>query len=138
MTRNLVFFIWRKLDITPAAFRKQYETIHMPLLQKVFGDLFPKSHTRHYIERKEVDNAAENDETGNAIWAPVLFQEATPDDFDYDVIVVATFEDEEKFQQFFMRYMEAKDVLEEDERKFIGNKRQVAAGVEEVAVTVKE
>ncbi|KAF2649253.1 hypothetical protein K491DRAFT_582655, partial [Lophiostoma macrostomum CBS 122681] len=115
----LVFFIWRKQDLTPTQFREHYETIHMPLLQKLFGDLFPKTHTRNYIERKKAEGVAENDANGNATWTPVLFQDATPDDFDYDVMAIAAFEDEDAFQKFFARYLEVRGVLEEDERRFM-------------------
>lgn len=37
--------------MTPDAFKTYFETKHIPLLQSLFGSLFPDSHVRHYLVR---------------------------------------------------------------------------------------
>ncbi|KAL4948678.1 EthD domain-containing protein [Aspergillus filifer] len=98
--------------MTPAQFKTHYETVHMPLIKNLAGDLFPLSHRRLYLARPSPG------EEGSYPVAAVL---GSQEDFPYDCITELTFPDEETMRTFFARRMEpgTKEIVEEDENKFL-------------------
>lgn len=48
-----LIFAHRKPGTTPAAFKSQYESRHVPLNQSLTGSHFPQSHKRYYVQRSE-------------------------------------------------------------------------------------
>lgn len=51
MAIRMLLLVYRKPGTTPEAFKRHYEEVHIPLMQKLSGDLFPITHTRRYITR---------------------------------------------------------------------------------------
>lgn len=49
MSYNVLMQLYRKEGTTPEHFKAYYETTHVPVIQRLSGDLFPTSHSRHYI-----------------------------------------------------------------------------------------
>lgn len=73
----------------PDEFHHHYEKSHTPLLLRLLGPVFPKSHTRFYLPRQP-SNPSPGD-TSNANYALSVFIGNT-DDFDYDVFASVIFE----------------------------------------------
>lgn len=114
---------YRKPGVSPSAFKKHYETSHIPLLQSLTGPLFPKSHTRKYTQRSE-------DGTATVI---VGDQESFP----YDALSELVFEDEEGFKKFFAKVGEegSKEKILADEALFLDKERTKAVVIGESVVT---
>ncbi|KAI9653207.1 MAG: hypothetical protein M1831_006165 [Alyxoria varia] len=93
-------------------FKSHYESSHVPLLQRLAADLFPRCHTRHYIQQP-------NDSTGNTT-APRMLA-GDPESFDYDGFAILEFVDENALQALLARMGEkdAADAIAEDEEKFL-------------------
>ncbi|RJE22604.1 hypothetical protein PHISCL_05072 [Aspergillus sclerotialis] len=49
MTFKLILLVGRKPNLTHTQFRNHYETIYIPLLQRLLGDDFPRCYTCTYI-----------------------------------------------------------------------------------------
>ena len=123
--------------MTLAKFKIHYEKIHIPLVQAISGPYFPKSHTRLYIQRPEVNpsaastNRAENDKY------PAAALNSAQANFDYDAIAELIFEDQTHFQAF-MRLVgaeEAAKTLAADEERFLDREKMRVVIVDERNVT---
>ncbi|KAL4778354.1 EthD domain-containing protein [Aspergillus varians] len=126
MTVTALLLITRKPTITPEEFKTHYETVHLPLIQRLAENDWPLSHKRTYIARP-----APGDD--NSYPAAVLM--GSQEDFSYDCITQVTFADEAGLRTFFARRMEpgTKEIIDADEEKFlVGEKvRVVLLGGEE-------
>jgi len=133
MPLTAIIYATRKEGITPIEFKKHYEESHIPLLKSISGDLFPKSHTRFYVQRTHTGDS--DDKSNKAYPATVLVgaQEA----FDYDAYAELVFEDVQAFRQFMgcVRQPEAAKKIAEDEKHFLERSKMVAALVDDVKVT---
>ena len=58
MTYNILIFAYRKPGMTPAGFESHYKSNHVPLVQSIAGDHFPKAHIRRYIQQTESSTSA--------------------------------------------------------------------------------
>ncbi|KAL4790361.1 EthD domain-containing protein [Aspergillus venezuelensis] len=112
MPFKALLYVTRKPGTTPAEFKTHYETVHVPLIKKLAGDLFPLSHRRLYLARPG---------PGDDCSYPVAVVLGDQGDFTYDCITELTFPDEKAMQIFFAKRMEpgTKEVVEEDENKFL-------------------
>lgn len=91
MTYRILIFAYRKPGTTPAAFKSHYETSHVPLVQSIAGDHFPKAHTRRYIHRTERSASATHDDDDDH---PASVLVGAQSDFEYDAIAELIFDDE--------------------------------------------
>lgn len=135
MPYSVVLYATRKTGMTPAAFRKHYEEVHMPLIQELAGHLFPISHTRHYIDRFTPVNEASADVSNENFPASVIL--GAPTDFAYDAYVNVIFRDVAHFQEFFA-HMQKPDIaarLRADEELFLDQPAMRAAMVNGVHTT---
>jgi uncharacterized protein (TIGR02118 family) len=109
MPYTVLIFAYRKPGLSPAEFKSHYESSHVPLVQSLTGSLFPKSHTRRYIQRADSANH------------PATVLVGTQADFEYDAIAELIFDDEGAFQAFFACVSEAKaaEKIAQDEDKFL-------------------
>lgn len=95
MPYSVLIFAYRKPALSPAQFRAHYESSHLPLVESLAGPLFPRTHTRHYLQRAD---------HGPDYAATVLV--GTQADFAYDALAELVFDDEAAFQAFFARVSE--------------------------------
>lgn len=110
---TVLIFAYRKPGLSPAEFKSHYESSHVPLVESIAGSLFPKTHTRRYIQRADgADHAA-----------TVLV--GSQADFRYDAIAELIFDNEAAFQAFFARVSEPKaaEKIAQDEDKFLDRAR---------------
>jgi len=130
---TIVIFAWRKAGITPAAFKKHYETSHVPLLKSLAGDLFPKSHSRSYIARTPSGDA---EDPSNAAH-PATALAGGPEAFDYDAYAELAFEDDAAFKQFFgcVTQPENAKKIADDESHFLDRSKMTIAVIDEKNVT---
>ncbi|CAI6340421.1 unnamed protein product [Periconia digitata] len=117
MTYSIVIFVTRKPTITPDEFKDYWENHHIPLLQSLTGDSFPRQHRRQYlarIERKGFGGPANKDN-------PPLVLRGSPEDFDFDGIAELTWDDEDTFRKFYKAIYstEAAAKLARDEEIFL-------------------
>lgn len=150
-------------NLTPAEFKHHYETSHVPLIQSLAGPLFPKSHTRFYIERKpqsqepsptpassapaaaptvkSTPEAGRAAPTGTASehWPATVFV-GGQSDFSYDAYAELVFEDVDAFQAFFgvVSAPEAAARIAEDEDLFLERSELRIAAMDDVRVTLRE
>lgn len=110
---TVLIFAYRKPGISPAEFKSHYESSHVPLVESIAGSLFPKSHTRHYIQRAD---GADH---------PATVLVGSQADFGYDAIAELIFDNEAAFQAFFARVTEPKaaEKIAQDEDKFLDRAR---------------
>nr|ABD63571.1 hypothetical protein E [Aspergillus parasiticus] len=101
---TIAVFVTRKPDLSPDAFQDYWENHHVPLLRRLGGSLFPRSHIRHYLKR---------DSQAPDFPAAVLVGE--PSDFTYDGFAIINFESEAAFQQF-VPVMSTTEVAEDEDR----------------------
>jgi hypothetical protein len=129
MPFKALLFATRKPGITPIDFKTHYETLHVPLLQRLAGDNLPLSHKRTYLARPL---AGED----NSYPAAVVI--GSQEDFFYDCITEVTFADEAAFKRFYGWRMQpgVKEVIDADEEKFLDGTSIKAVIVGEVAETV--
>jgi hypothetical protein len=106
MTYDILIFLARNPSMSHADFKNHYETIHVPLLQLYGGQLFPKSHRRHYLQFNE------NNE-------PTVVQ-GDSTFFTFDAITEASFDSEAAFRAFLavLKVEEVSKTLIADEEKF--------------------
>ncbi|KAE8422581.1 EthD domain-containing protein [Aspergillus pseudocaelatus] len=101
---TIVVFVTRKPDLSPDAFQDYWEKHHVPLLRRLGGPRFPRSHIRHYLKR---------DAQAPGFLADVLVGE--PSDFTYDAFAIINFESEAAFQEF-VPVMSTPEVSEDEDR----------------------
>ncbi|KAJ5601187.1 hypothetical protein N7510_010721 [Penicillium lagena] len=120
MTVRILIFAPRKPDLTPAQFQHHYETVHVPLVQKIAGSDFPVSHKRLYLARQPADGVAD----GSPSYPAVVFL-GEQAQFDFDAIADVSFEDQKHFEAFRVKFEEpeAAKILEEDEERFLDRKK---------------
>lgn len=121
MPYHLLMLGYRKPTLCPEEFRSHYENIHIPLVKSLTGASFPLSHTRRYIQRAEA-----KEQTGDF---PALLLSGSQQDFDYDVIIELSFENEAAFYKFGQILAEpnVKAVVGADCDKFMDQGRSKAA-----------
>lgn len=97
MPYTIVAFETRKPQLTPKEFEDYYDNVHAPLIKKLMGKSFPDTHARYFLKRKsDVPNTPDS-------LVPLVLM-GTAADFDYDAIVVMTFEDEAQFLDFQTKF----------------------------------
>jgi uncharacterized protein (TIGR02118 family) len=96
MTFRVVLFACRKAGLTRQEFKHRYETVHVPLVKKMTGNLFPLSHTRRYISRQDT---TPNDGQAEAVDVAELIS-GDAADVQYDVITEMAFDTREDFYKF--------------------------------------
>ncbi|KAE8336902.1 hypothetical protein BDV24DRAFT_141026 [Aspergillus arachidicola] len=128
MVFKALLYITRKPGTTPTEFQTHYETVHLPLLQKLAGADFPLSHRRLYLARPAPGE-------DNSFPAAVLI--GNQEDFAFDAIVELTFTDEAAFKVFFARRQEpgTKELVDADEEKFLDQTKFKAVVLGEVHET---
>ena len=134
MPVTALVFAWRKAGTTPAEFKSHYESCHVPLVQSITGSHFPKSHTRLYIQRSEVDaSTISSDAVENANY-PAAVMIGTQADFDYDAFAELVFEDQTHFQTFMglVGAKEAAEKIKADEEKFLDRGKMKVVMVDDV------
>ena len=133
MPVTAIIYATRKQGVTPAEFKKHYEESHVPLVKSISGYLFPKSHTRFYVQRTHTGDPSDKPNKGYPATVLVGGQEA----FDYDAYAELVFEDMQAFQQFMgcVTQPEAAKKIAEDEEKFLERSKMIAALVDDVKVT---
>ena len=99
MSFNIVSFETRKPELSPAEFEDYYDSVHVPVIQEAMGPSFPKSHARYYLKRQ-------SDDPGNANSSLPLIFIGSVEDFDYDAIVILTFESQQQVLDFQTKYAE--------------------------------
>ena len=121
MPFTVLLLACRKPDLSPSEFKAHYEDVHMPLLRRLGGPLFPSTHTRKYLQVMNV--------------LPGLQQ-----DFPYDSLSEITFEDEQHFQKFMERISDPDRVAERqaDEARFLVPERTAIVIVGDVRGTVRQ
>ncbi|KAE8400789.1 EthD domain-containing protein [Aspergillus pseudonomiae] len=102
---TVVVFVTRKPDLSPDAFQDYWENHHVPLLRRLGGSTFPRSHIRHYLKR---------DSEAPGFPAAVVVGE--PSDCTYDGFAIINFESEAAFREFLPVMSTAE--VSEDEHKF--------------------
>jgi EthD domain len=132
----ILLIIYRNPSLTPTQFRDYLETKHMPLLQSLAGEVFPRVHSRRYIDRQPTETSADSPSGVSGYPANVLA--GSVDFFDYDCVVEHVHESEDAFKVFFAKMMGDPEVaakLQEDEEVFMDRGRMKAVVVSEVAET---
>jgi hypothetical protein len=125
----LIAYETRKPELTTTEFADYYDNIHVPLIKKMTGPLFPLSHARHYLQRQ----------SGPPEYLPAIFF-GELSDFDYDAVVIMTFESEEAMMNFQKRYMEPEvlKTLQDSESKFIISSKLRVVGAMAPHVTTRD
>lgn len=129
----VLIFAYRKPGLSPAEFKSHYEFNHLPLIQSLTGPLFPKSHTRRYIQRAPGPSEGGADNANH----PAAVLVGTPADFDYDAFAEVIFDDEATFQTFFacVSKAEAAERIAKDEDMFLDRARTRIVLVDDCTVT---
>ncbi|KAL4898966.1 hypothetical protein BDW74DRAFT_184243 [Aspergillus multicolor] len=94
---TILIFVTRRPDLTPAQFRDHWENNHIPLLQRLSGQSFPLSHTRHYLQH------------------PITALVGDLADITYDGFAVVQFASKAAFEEF-VPVMSSPEVVEDEER----------------------
>jgi len=131
MPYTVFTFQYRQPSLSPEAYADHYENVHLPLVQAVTGDAFPKKHTRYYIKR----GPASSDDT-NAVGAPLVFY-GQPEDIGFDCVAIMEFEDLPAFIRFKDAYEKSprKQEMDDDEAKFLVKSKLQAFAVEDARIT---
>lgn len=95
MAYRVLMYAYRKPGITPQTFEAHYEDVHVPLVKKMTGALFPLAHKRTYIPR-QVSSATPESEVS----FPVEVIGGLPSVFYYDAIMEMNFESQDVFHEF--------------------------------------
>jgi len=166
MSYSVLMQIYRKEGTTPEQFKEYYETKHVPVIQRISGDLFPTLHSRHYVGYvpqaaaatpntdadpvpTNADNSAGGDErvktaakllAGSASageYVPMVVQ-GQPSDFGWDVCTVLTYASAAHFQAFMAVLMDEKNakILADDEEHFMDRSKFRAVILGETLTTV--
>ncbi|OGM40819.1 hypothetical protein ABOM_010524 [Aspergillus bombycis] len=128
MVFQALLYVTRKSGTTPAEFQAHYETVHVPLIQKLAGADFPLAHRRLYLARPAPGE-------DNSFPAAVLM--GAQEDFAFDAVVELTFRDEAAFKVFFARRQEpgTKELVDADEETFLDPTKLKAVVLGEVQET---
>jgi hypothetical protein len=141
MTHTMVAQIKRKPGMTPLQFRNHYETVHVPLLQSLFGIEFPLSHTRHYVTRLPLSETQQSGTNSNSDFPAVRYREGFKgSNVEYDAISILLFRDLEHFNRFKNLFFEPKiqRQVREDEVNFQDVEYKLACALEEAVTTLGE
>jgi hypothetical protein len=168
MSYNVLMQLYRKEGTNPEQFKTYYETIHVPIIQRLSGDLFPTLHSRHYIgyvpqatstaskSHPAPDTEADTTDGGGdeRVKAAVkllsgsasagdsvpMVVQGQPHDFGWDVCTVLRFGSQQHFQAFMGVLMNAENarVLAEDEEKFMDRSKFKCVILGETLKTVNE
>lgn len=92
MPYRVLMLVYRKPTISPEQFEKHYEEVHIPLVHKIVGSVFPMKHVRRYIGRKQ-----EPTEDISKYEAQILT--GAQGDFPFDAIVEMSFLDQDAFKE---------------------------------------
>ncbi|KZM27163.1 uncharacterized protein EKO05_0004695 [Ascochyta rabiei] len=128
MTYTILLFVTRNPALSSEEFKHHYETVHIPLVQRLCAAVWPDKFTRQYlarITRKGFGGPANPDR-------PPLLLRGDAQNIDYDCVAEMTFANEHAFQAFYKRVYD-KDIaakLAEDETMFLelGKTRVVVVG----------
>lgn len=117
MPFSILIYVTRKPSLTPEEFKDYWENHHIPLLQSLTGDSFPRQHRRKYLARtarKGFGGPANKDN-------PLLVLRGSPEDFDFDGMAELTWDDEAAFHKFYnaIYSKEAAAKLARDEEVFL-------------------
>lgn len=106
--------IYRKSGITSREFRDHYENVHLPLMRKISGELFPESHTRRYISFDAGQDTSE-------CRAPAQILAGSPSHFDFAAISEIIYRDMDHFEAHsaLLQSKEHKTTVSEDCEKFM-------------------
>lgn len=112
MPYSLLLLVYRKPGLTPEEFKIHYETVHIPLMQRIACEKFPLTHTRRYINR-----TVDTEKTAY----PATVVSGTQADFPYDAVAELTFADEAACHASFavMNSAENAPLVAEDCAKFM-------------------
>ncbi|KAL5049299.1 hypothetical protein BDW71DRAFT_204562 [Aspergillus fruticulosus] len=112
---TVLIFVTCRRDLTPSEFHNHWEYEHIPLLQRLAGQTFPVSHTRHYLQQ------------------PVTPLVGDSADLTYDAFAVVQFASKAAFEEF-VPVMSSPEVVE-DEDRFTDRGRMKAVVLEDVRYT---
>ncbi|KAF2759923.1 hypothetical protein EJ05DRAFT_314870 [Pseudovirgaria hyperparasitica] len=126
--------IWRKPGTTPTFFQTHYDTVHIPLLQRLVGDTFPLTHTRHYVARREPSSPSNQSSpppgspppgSPEQAYPPIILR-GTGDPSDPDAYTVMQWRDEGAFRRFMDVFMreEVQAEMRRDEEVFLDTGRE--------------
>lgn len=134
MPYTVIVFETRKPDMPIEDFIKHYDNTHVPLVKECVGDAFPASHARYYLKR---NSAARNGDI-SAIPPPLIFY-GTPEEIDFDCVVIMVFDDFNAFVQFQEAYEKSprKAEMDADEELFIIKSKLKAFATEDPHVTFR-
>ncbi|KAL2218182.1 EthD domain-containing protein [Thermoascus aurantiacus ATCC 26904] len=149
MPFRVLVLVYRKPGLTPAEFKQLYETSHVPLVQRLAGPDFPRSHKRWYIARDPVEtepetetaegNTDNNSKNNDNTRFPARVLWGRQEDFPFDAVAELTFDNEAGWQRFVAkaREPEAARLLAEDEERFLDRGRLGIVVLGDVSETVR-
>lgn len=163
MSYSVLMYIYRKEGTSPEQFKDYYETKHVPVIQRLSGNLFPTSHSRHYIgyvpqagsspssTAADLSTGTGGDErvrTAEKLLAgsasagdhvPMVVQ-GQPADFGWDVCTILTYTSETHFREFMAVLMDEKNAktLADDEEVFMDRSKFNAVILGEELTTVNQ
>lgn len=163
MSYSVLMYIYRKEGVSPEQFKEHYETKHVPIIQRLSGNLFPTSHSRHYMGYVPQGGAtaghapaaadpptdtggdervrtAEKLLAGSASageYVPMVVQ-GQPADFGWDVCTILTYTNEAHFREFMAVLMDEGNAktLADDEEIFMDRSKFKAVILGENLTTV--
>ncbi|KUJ15029.1 hype protein [Mollisia scopiformis] len=123
MPYTILIFLTREAGMSHQEFKEYYETIQMPLLQRLGGEHFPRSHKRYYLQRQIA-------ETGQSMDPAV----------DVDAVAEIIFGDETAFQAFMavLKVEEAAKELRIVEDKFVDREKLKMVVVGDIQETKRQ
>lgn len=115
MSVRVLILATRKPDLDPEEFKAHYDGIHVPLIQELTGSLFPLSHTRWYVERKQTTL------DDGTVHYPASVVSGNQNDFQVDAVSELVFESYEAYNQFNAALMQDEILkkVQEDCEKFL-------------------
>src|ERR1700761_166670 len=122
MPYTMMALATRRPGMTPTAFKTYYEETHIPLIKSITGDLFPITHTRHYLQLNE-DNT------------PMLLigDKAA---VGYDAIAELTFTDKAAFDAYMAVIIGSKEIMV-DADEFLDQSKNILFIIDEAKVATK-
>lgn len=140
MPYRILLFLYRKDGSTPSQFRDYCETKHIPFLQSLAGETFPRLHSRRYIDRQPTPASMENAGSQADIDYPATELMGPRDFVEYDCIVEHVHESQDAFKAFYSRMVLDEDVaatLAADEAVFLNRDKTKAVVIGEMVETKK-
>ena len=138
MPYRILLFLYRRASLSPSEFREYCETKHIPFLQSLAGDTFPRSHSRRYIDRQPSPASMQNARAQADIEYSATALMGPPEFFDYDCIVEHVHDSEDAFKAFYARMVLDEQVaatLAADEAVFLDREKTRAVVVADVVET---